>query len=71
MRTAEVRISCLPRVAAVPLDWAPSHVVSPIDPDLAAAASTPAVRCLRRSTPTVIVIPAASMPITGSIRGAG
>ncbi len=37
MRTAEVRISCLPRVAAVALDWGPSHVVSLIDPDLAAA----------------------------------
>ncbi len=31
-----VRISCLPRVAAVALDWQPSHVVSLIDPDLAA-----------------------------------
>lgn len=37
MRTAAVRISCLPRVAAVALDWQPSHVVSLIDPDLAAA----------------------------------
>lgn len=37
MRADLVRISCLPRVAAVALDWQPSHVVSLIDPDLAAA----------------------------------
>lgn len=36
-RPGEVRISCLPRVAAVALDWQPSHVVSLIDPDLGAA----------------------------------
>lgn len=38
MRPGEVRISCLPLVAAVALDWRPSHVVSLIDPDLAADA---------------------------------
>ncbi len=36
MRPGDVRVSCLPRVAAVALDWRPSHVVSLIDPDLGA-----------------------------------
>lgn len=38
MGPGEVRISCLPRVAAVALEWGPSHVLSLIDPDLPASA---------------------------------